>query len=146
MRHAGIFFLLIVILVLSLHSVIVSLATYPSPTTNTRYHAKQDPVYENIAVETSIEFMKSHMHTMYELATNKSIQPIVEDKTGKTWYACLTDDPTYRISWRIPVKSKMFGDATYMFEVGFTIIVDNGVGKIKSVSLMGSIRETPEII
>jgi hypothetical protein len=109
-------------------------------------YAWQDPSSRDIALKTSIEFMKNYMPTIYELATNNSVQPIVEDLTGKTWYARLVGEPTYRVSWKIPVQSTRYKDVTFMFEVGFTIVVDNGVGKIKSISLMGSVYEEPKLL
>ncbi len=109
-------------------------------------YAWQDPSSEDTALKTSIEFMKNYMYTMYELAINNSVQPIVENLTGRTWYARLVGEPVYRVSWKIPVQSTRYKDVTFMFEIVFTIVVDNGIGKIKSISLTGSVYEEPKLL
>jgi len=108
-------------------------------------YAWQDPDYSEIALRSSIEFLKSYMPEIYNLVINNSIRPIITNKSG-TWYARLTDKSVYSVSWRIPIKSERYSDIVYMLEIDMTIVVDNNIGMVKSISVGGSIYETPEIL
>lgn len=107
--------------------------------------AWQDPSNKDVALRTSLDFMKTYMPKMYSLVVNESVSPVITDKSDR-WYAELIDRPVYSVYWKIPYNPPKYGNVTYIFEVDMTIIVDNGAGIVESVSLIGSIYENPKLL